>query len=31
LVEVAQEDWLDAIQVRHLTGGVEGIRSEWAS
>lgn len=30
MVEVAQEDWLDAIQVRHLTGGVEGARSEWA-
>lgn len=31
MVEVAQEDWLDAIQVRHLTGGIEGVRSEWAS
>lgn len=31
MVEVAQEDWLDAIQVRHLTGGIEDVRSEWAS
>lgn len=31
MVEVAQEDWLDTIQVRHLTGGIEGVRSEWAS
>lgn len=31
MVEVAQEDWLDAIQVRHLTGGVDDVRSEWAS
>ncbi len=31
MVEVAQDDWLDEIQVRHLTGGVDGTRSEWAS
>ena len=31
MVEVAQDDWLDEIQVRHLTGGVDGARSEWAS
>lgn len=31
MVEVAQEDWLDSIQVRHLAGGIEDVRSEWAS
>lgn len=31
MVEVAQDDWLDEIKVRHLSGGIEDTRSEWAS
>lgn len=32
LVEVAQEDWLDAISVKHIGGGgVDGMVSEWAT
>ena len=31
MVEVAQDDWLDDIVVRHVPGGSAGVLSEWAS